>query len=319
MTEPSTAWREVLTDGEAERHERQAAQFSALQKQKSEKFGNGRALHRRQRLGLRATFEVLDDLPEPARHGLFARPGSHDALLRLSNGGFNSDPDKVPDVRGFSIKVLDVDGTAVLGGGPAVSQDFALINHAHFSSPTSETFAKVVTAAGATPGALLGKVLRSPGLVPQLLKVAGALKTPFTGFATQDFYSAAPLACGPYAVRVRLQKASDRPSPTASDDWPADVFTRLADAPLVHLFQVQFFVDEQSTPIEDAAAVWTSPFHTVARLTIPQQERDAALDEEIENARFDPWNALTEHRPLGEVMRARKVAYYASQQNRGAK
>ena len=30
------------------------------------------------------------------------------------------------------------------------------------------------------------------------------------------------------------------------------------------------------------------------------------------------WHALVEHRPLGEVMRARKVAYYASQQNRGA-
>lgn len=317
QTDASTEWREVIAPGENDRHERHAAQFVELQKQKTRQFGNGRALHRKQLLGLRARFEVIEDLPEPARQGIFAVPRTFDALLRLSNGGFNRDPDKVADVRGFSIKVLGVDGTAALGGA-AVSQDFALINHEHFSSPTSETFSHVVTAAGSSPVALLGKVVRSPGLLPQLLKVGGALRTPFSGFATQNFYSAAPLACGPYAVRVRLLAASDRPAPTASADWAADILTRLAACPLVYDVQLQFFVDEASTPIEDAAAVWASPFHTVARLTIPTQQRDGALDDEVEAGRFDPWNALTEHRPLGEVMRARKVAYYASQQARGA-
>lgn len=313
----STQWQEIVSPGEAQRHERQAEQFSALQRRKSQKYGNGRALHRKQRLALRASFEVLDDLPEPARHGLFARPHTYDALLRLSNGGFNRDPDKVPDVRGFSIKVRGVSGAAVLGGD-AVSQDFALINHEHFSSPTSEVFSQVVTAAASGPAGVLGRVLRNPGLLPQLLAVGGALRVPFTGFATQHFYSAAPLSCGPYAVRVRLCAASTRPVSGANGDWAADIHARLSTGPLVHDVQVQFFVDEATTPIEDASAVWTSPFHTVARLTIPVQERDAALDDEVEAARFDPWNALVEHRPLGEVMRARKVAYYASQRNRGA-
>lgn len=313
----STEWREVIAAGENDRHERQAAQFVEMQEQKSRRFGNGRALHRKQLLGLRASFEVLADLPEPVRQGIFARPRTFDALLRLSNGGFNRAPDKVPDVRGFSIKVLGVAGTAALGGD-AVSQDFALINHEHFSSPTSETFTRVVTTAGSGAGAALGKVVRNPGLLPRLLKVGGALRQPFSGFATQNFYSAAPLACGPYAVRVRLRAASDRPSPTASADWAADILARLAAGPLGYDFQVQFFVDEETTPIEDAAAVWSSPFHSIGRLTIPTQDRDAALDAEIEAARFDPWNALTEHRPLGEVMRARKMAYYASQQARGA-
>lgn len=316
--EASTEWREVIATGENDRHERQAAQFVELQKQKTRRFGNGRALHRKQLLGLRASFDVLADLPEPARQGIFAQPRTFDALLRLSNGGFNRDPDKVPDVRGFSVKVLGVEGTAALGGD-AVSQDFALINHEHFSSPTSETFTRVVTTAGGSPAAVLGRVVRSPGLLLHLLKVGGALRTSFSGFATQNFYSAAPLACGPYAVRLRLLAASDRPAPAASADWAADVLTRLAEGPLAYDFQVQFFVDEASTPIEDAAAVWASPFHTIARLTVPTQERDDTLDDEIEAGRFDPWNALTEHRPLGEVMRARKVAYYASQQARGAK
>jgi hypothetical protein len=40
------------------------------------------------------------------------------------------------------------------------------------------------------------------------------------------------------------------------------------------------------------------------------------LAADIEAAAFDPWAALMEHRPLGEVMRARKVVYFQSQSGR---
>jgi hypothetical protein len=33
---------------------------------------------------------------------------------------------------------------------------------------------------------------------------------------------------------------------------------------------------------------------------------------------FDPWHALIEHRPLGNMMRARKHAYFASTKGRSA-
>jgi hypothetical protein len=147
----------------------------------------------------------------------------------------------------------------------------------------------------------------------------------FTGFATEPMYSAAPIACGPYAVRVRLLPASDKPLPDASNDWAADIGRQLAAGPLVHELQLQFFVDEQRTPIEDASVNWTedvAPYLTVARLTIPQQALDdpaaGALFKEVEQAVFDPWDALAEHRPLGDVMRARKVVYFASEKTRGA-
>jgi hypothetical protein len=89
--------------------------------------------------------------------------------------------------------------------------------------------------------------------------------------------------------------------------------------------QLQFYTDEATTPIENAAAVWPesrSPFRTVARLTIPQQdvedEAGLALSKKIDASAFDPWNALMEHRPLGDIMRARKVVYLASERQRGA-
>jgi hypothetical protein len=315
--EPSTEWREVVLPEEKERHERQAAQFAAMQSRKSEKYGTGRALHRKQLAALRARLDVPGDLPEYAKQGIFAIPNRYDAWIRLSNGGFSRAPDAVPDIRGFAIKVLGVRGPAALGG-EAVSQDFALINHERFSSATSDNFTKVVTTGAGTRGQILLRVLKNPGMIPELKTVTAALKSPFSGFATQDFFSAAPIAFGPYAVRVRLVAASSEVNQNAKDDWAGDVYERLIDNPLVRELQVQFFTDEATTPIEDASVVWPAPYVTVARLTIPRQKPDPAFDEEIETAKFDPWNALTAHRPLGEVMRARKVAYFASQQNRSA-
>lgn len=52
---------------------------------------------------------------------------------------------------------------------------------------------------------------------------------------------------------------------------------------------------------------------------LPQDERSPEgreLADAIEQAAFDPWKALAEHRPLGDVMRARKVVYFESQQGR---
>ncbi len=317
MTEPSTEWRDVVLAGEAERHEAQAKEFAEMQGRKDDKFGAGRALHRKQLAALRATVTVPGDLPAYAKQGIFSMANKYDAWIRLSNGGFNRAPDHVPDIRGFSIKVLGVSGRAALGG-EAVTQDFALINHERFSSATSEDFTKVVTTGGSTPGKIALRLLKNPGMIPQLKTVSGALKEPFSGFATQDFFTAAPIAYGPYAVRVKLAAASGEAKPAASQDWAADIYGRLENGPLNYDLQVQFFSGEEQTPIEDASINWQAPYLTVARLSIPRQLPDPAFGEEVEAARFDPWNAVAEHRPLGEVMRARKVAYFASQQHRSA-
>mgnify|MGYP002755894772 CR=1 FL=1 len=42
------------------------------------------------------------------------------------------------------------------------------------------------------------------------------------------------------------------------------------------------------------------------------------IRDRAESAVFDPWQALAAHRPLGDVMRARKAVYFVSQQGRGA-
>ena len=84
--------------------------------------------------------------------------------------------------------------------------------------------------------------------------------------------------------------------------------------------QLQPFVNETLTPIEDASVQWPTTYTTVARLTLPAQDTgaDPEFAQTVESAVFDPWQALIAHRPLGDVMRARKVVYFASQTERGA-
>lgn len=320
---PGTAWQERIAADEVQRYEGYARIFADIQRRKSARYGTGRALHRKQLTAARGELRVLPDLPEFARQGLFAAPVSYEVLLRLSNGGLDKASDKMPDIRGFSFKVLGLHGDSALGNGPAQSQDFTLINQEKFAFTGSAEFVDFVEAASHGNGALLKFLFRRYGFVGgplQLSKMIRIAGKPFKGFATETFFSSVPMACGPYAVRVRLlPAASNGPAaPDASKDWGADFSQRLASAALQYELQLQPFVDEKTTPIEDASVNWPTPYTTVALLTLPQQAASPALLAQAETSVFDPWQALAQHRPLGDVQRARKVVYFQSQQGRAA-
>jgi hypothetical protein len=324
---PSTHWREQIPADEALRFAAYGAQFAAIQARKSKKYGKGRALHRKQLSAAKGTIEVLPNLPEFARHGLFASPGKFEALVRLSNGGMDRAADTVPDIRGFALRVLGVLGDSALGNGPAKSQDFTLINQEQFAFPKSAEFVDFVVAAASGGGSLLKYLLKRYGFLggaARMLKLIKSMGKPFGGFATEQLFSAVPMACGPYAVRVRLvpTAANGTPTPGAKADWGADFTSRLSKQSLQWELQLQPFVSEETTPIEDASVNWVSPYITVARLTLPQQDATSAagkaLAQQVEESVFDPWQALAAHRPLGDVQRARKVVYFGSQKGRGA-
>lgn len=324
---PSTQWREQIPADEAQRFAEYGARFAAIQQRKSRKYGTGRALHRKQLCAAQGTLEVLPNLPAFAAHGLFAVPGRFEAWVRLSNGGMDRAADKVPDIRGFAFRVHGVQGDSALGHGPATTQDFTLINQEQFAFPKSAEFVDFVEAAAAGGGALLKYLFKRYGLIggpARMARMIQSLGKPFGGFATDTLYSAVPIACGPYAVRLRLvpSLANGKASPAAKTDWGKDFATRLARQPLQWELQLQPFVSEELTPIEDASVNWPSPYTTVARLELPPQDvgsaQGQALAQQIEAAVFDPWQALAAHRPLGDVQRARKVVYFESQKGRGA-
>jgi hypothetical protein len=321
MKAPSTGWKERVAPDEEQRFAELAAQLRDVQASKSARYGEGRVLHRKPVLALRAKLEVLPDLPEHARHGLFATPGVHDAWVRLSNGGTDVQANTKPDIRGFAVKVLGVAGPGALGGD-VDHQDLLFINHDAFASASSAEFVGIVVAAAKGPFALLRHAFGTYGLgggLARLRKLGGAVNKPFSGFATERFDTVLPIACGPYAVRVLLEPQAS--GPLLAKDPADDLRARLATGPVEYLVRLQFFTDEGTTPIEDPTRPWPqseTPVVTVARLVL-EGEGDAAFAARVERAAFDPWGALLAHRPLGEIMRARKVAYYESQKGRAAR
>lgn len=326
-TVASTAWREQIAPDEEQQFAQAAERFAALQRERSARHGQGRTLHRKQIVAAQGTLAVHDNLPPFARQGLFAAAGDHPVLLRLSNGGMDRAPDKVPDIRGFAFKVFGVQGDGALGNGPASSQDFLLINQPKFAFPGSAEFIDFVLAAARGNGALLAYLLRRYGPLggPQrLLKLVSTVGRRFGGFAASQFFSAVPIACGPYAVRVRLEPEAGNGEPLrgGTNDLAADFRGRLARQPLRWALQLQPYTDDSATPIEDASVDWLSPYTTVATLELPRQDlatpEGEALQARAEAGVFDPWQALAAHRPLGNVQRARKAVYFASQQGRGA-
>ena len=217
-------------------------------------------------------------------------------------------------------------------GGTTQAQDFVLINREVFGFSKPDEFVELVMALTRGPLAVVGSVVRRYGFfggLKRLREIAKGMARPFSGFATESFFSAAPIANGPYAVRVRLRPeaaaGAATASASASADWAADVRAHLARGPIRYELQLQFYSDEKTTPIEDGAVDWaeaSAPYVTVARLTIGEQPPEGAAREQlaadVEQATFDPWQALAAHRPLGAIMRARKHAYFASQKTRGA-
>lgn len=323
---PSTDWREDIPADEAQRFASYAPLMADIQARKSAKFGKGRTLHRKGLAAATGHLEVLADLPEFAAQGLFAMPRKFVAKVRLSNGGFDRAADRTPDIRGFAIRVEGVEGESALGG-PATSQDFLLINHTQFSFPKSAEFVEFLAAASHGPGALLAHLVRRYGFVGGPKRLVGFIKTmgqPFGGFATEPLYSAVPMACGAFAVRSRIVPSPSNgvASPDACNDWGQDFAQRLARRALSWEAQLQPFVREDITPIEDASVNWPTPYTTVAHLVLPQQdlysEAASEVAAQVDAGSFDPWHALAAHRPVGDVQRARKVAYFASQQARGA-
>ena len=312
MTEPSSAWSERVSPDEEARFARQTDRLAAVHKAKNARWGVGRLLHRKSLLAIRASLDILPNLPPFARHGIFAEAKTYAALVRLSNGGMDVAANSKPDIRGFAIKVEGVSGPGALGGD-ATSQDFLLINQDRFAAADFDVFVDFIVDASRGTALLLWALFRKFGVggaLERLKDVQATFGRPFAGFAGDTFDSVVPIKVGPYAARVRLTPTSAAP---VKGDIAADIAARLASGPLRYDLKLQFFVDDTKTPIEDPTKPWAqsdSPDVTVARLTL------TGLAGDVEKLRFDPWGGLEEHRPLGEIMRARKAAYHLSQKGR---
>ena len=327
---PSTAWKEVLLANEQALFEGFADDIGSYQKEDADsEKGLFRGFHAKMHAGFLAEFQVLADLPEHARYGVFAAPRTFPALVRFSNGDSHINRDRTPEPRGIAIKLIGVEGRKLLvGHEDDVTQDFLATSHSVTAAVRDVTqFIAFVKAARGNKIGLIPKLYFALGAGQATRILVAIIRTvvlsKVRSMATEHFSGTAPVKCGPYAMKFMVcpppgTAAPDRRRLTKNflHDELAD---RLRKADLVFDFLLQFYTDDRRTPIEDTSVPWRSKeirMWKVAQLRIPRcdlndpQTREQS--EKIDRLSFSPWHATEDHRPLGNVMRARRVAYEKS-------
>ncbi len=331
--QPATSWKEEIKEGEEAAFEAYAARLGAMQKEVAGDGSPMRALHAKGNLGVQAMFTVLPDLPEHARAGLFAEPSTYKAYVRYSNGAVKRQHDKAGDVRGIAIKVLGVPGKKLIPGmEDATTQDFLMIRSRTMPFRSVREFVEVVTAAAGSPLLALPRILWALGIsrgVGLLSDLSRGLSVPMTSLATTTYYSPAPIRVGEYAARLQLSPHAKAGGPLVTRDADylgKELASRLEKDQVTYDFQLQFYTDDEHTPIEDPTRAWSEEYSkplTVARVTLNKRDADGARAAKVsdlcEGFSFDPWHALAAHKPIGELMRARNPAYRISTATRKAK
>jgi hypothetical protein len=311
---------ELVPPGEAELFEGFAAELAAVQQRRLAKGSPlGRALHFKQHLGV--VGELVIQAAEPVRTGVFATNGQrYPVYVRFSNGSSGHQSDKLPDARGFAIKLVGVPGRKIIEGlQDAKTQDFLFLSDATVPFRDPSDFMIFQRAAKDGPAKLLPRMIAGFGLARTFSILKWTIQSPkVVSYATHEFHSVGPISFGATAAKLALFPVTPSAAPAASgvDYLRRDLIARLQAGPITWTLRAQLFQDDATTPIEDTSLAWSGPFHDLATLTLPKQDptsaQGQARDALVETLSFDPWHAVEAHRPLGAIMRARSVAYRAS-------
>jgi hypothetical protein len=285
---------------------------------------------------LRATLSVPADLSPELAQGLFARAGEYDAVIRLSHVPAEFLDDRGASCpRGMAIKVFGVDGER-LPGHEGATQDFVLDTGEAFNMPNAHAFLAAITGtevATFLPEGVKSAVSAVSRAANDALHMIGtdSLNLDFYGHPRlhplgERYYSQAPLRWGEYVAKLAAFPAvappADAELPDTPDGLREAVAAWLAARPAEYAIAAQLCTDLARMPVENAHAVWPeqdSPYREVARLRIPAQSAWTEAREHAADAlSFTPWHGLEAHRPLGQIMRARRYAYDALARARGA-
>ncbi|SFI72863.1 hypothetical protein SAMN05421835_101592 [Amycolatopsis sacchari] len=265
---------------------------------------------------VRASLEVLDDLPFPVRHGLFARPATYAAWVRFAGPGPLSPPDLEDNgILSIGVKVVGVPGPKLLDD-ERHTQDFTGISAPTFTTPDVVANVKLQRHIG--NGTPLWYFLDPRDSHLADLVMQGLYARTHTSPLETAYWSCAAYLLGPgQAMQYRfVPRAAGRTRVpwNPPDDYLAQALARTLstrEAEFDVLVQVQN--DPLRMPVEHASVIWperVSPPVRVGVLRLPVQELDPAEQRaRADSLSINPWHALPEHRPLGNQNRARREIY----------
>lgn len=329
---------EVLEDGEADTCEQLVKTLLGISATTFKDSGHAlRSVHAKSHGLLRGELQVLPGLPKILAQGIFAQPGSWPLVMRLSTTPGDILDDSVSTPRSMAVKVIGVAGERLGGSADARTQDLVLVTGDAFGAPSAKKFlsslkllAHTTDKAPKLKNALSAVLRGTEKIVEALGGESGTLKAlggyPETHILGETFYSQAPILFGPYMAKVCVAPVSPElvelvHSPLNVNGKPNGLREAVIAFFSAHAAEwevrVQLCVDLVSMPIEDSSVPWPqvlSPYQAVARIRVPRQlawsaARSQAIDDGMA---FSPWHGVAAHRPIGSIMRVRKVAYELS-------
>ncbi|WP_411726232.1 catalase family protein [Methyloglobulus sp.] len=272
---------------------------------------------------MHATVTIRDDIPEHCRKGIFAKPRSYPAYVRYAGPGPNV-PSDIQDV-GFlsmSVKLMGVPGKKLMDE-EKFTQDF------------------ITTSGGATfvtPNTRENAKLQYWSLVDMTLyyflnpKDSHLLDMAMNALWNETKYN--PLgdrywSCTPYLLgkdqavmysfvpktKGLYTKIPGLPFGKVPFNYLRENMIKTLNEKDVEFdLMIQLQTDPHLMPIEDSSVRWPeklSPFIPVATVHIPKQQFESEkLIEFTKRLKMNPWHCLSEHRPLGNLNRARFRLYY---------
>jgi hypothetical protein len=275
---------------------------------------------------VRAEFIVRDDLPPHMRRGIFAEPRTYRAWVRYSGPGPLWSPD-IDDV-GFmsmAIKLMGVPGPKLLDD-EKFTQDLLGTSVPTFVSPDTRANAQLQRWSYKNAPLFYFFNFTETHILDSFMNLLWT-KTQSSPLEDQ-YFSTVPYLLGEgqamqYAFLSRLKQRTPVPN---LPKRPPDDYLRAAMVATLARQDVEFDItlqvqtDPFLMPVENAAVMWPpklSPRVPAAVLRIPRQTFDSP--EQLAFARvltYNPWHSIPEHRPLGNVSRARKRMYYELSQLR---
>jgi catalase len=286
---------------------------------------------------LKGELSIKGDLPGELRQGLFSVARKYPAIVRFSTAPGDLMADSVSTPRGMAVKVVGVEGMEMeVEHAGESTQDFVFFNAKTFGVPNVKAFLgnlKLIEKNLNDPELLKKTVSNIARGVNAALGLFGAhsgaleqLGAPETNLLGDTYGSNAATRYGDYIAKLAFTPKSENLKALTGKHVNVNFhYSGLRDA-VVEFFKtetavwevgVQLCTDLEKMPVEDPSKEWSeilSPYRVVGTLTAGPQDayspaRRVYADEILA---FNPWHALAAHRPLGNIMRARKSTYAAS-------
>ncbi|GHO96691.1 hypothetical protein KSF_067390 [Reticulibacter mediterranei] len=266
---------------------------------------------------VRGEFEVLPDLADHLRQGVFKYPRTYPAWVRFAGPGPLAPPDiKDNGVLSIGIKLMGIEGEKLLED-EKWTQDFTGISAPTFTTPNIvENLKLQKESLAGTPLFYFINPFDSHFL--DAIMQGLYAKTQSNPLEAQYYSCVAYLFGDGQAVHYTMKPGSHETTKIPRNPSANYLREAMANTLCTHEvcfdFMIQFQTDAFRMPIEDASVEWPerlSPFIPVARLRLPVQRFDSASQLVFaENLSYNPWHCIAEHRPLGNQNRARRAIYY---------